>query len=769
MEILVRVALDFFQRNTATKTIGVSSKQAMRELISVLLPMFLFSSTALFAAETFPKPASRELPRTNEEIEVDGDLEDPAWKRALVIDQFYETSPGNNIPAKVKTTVYLTYNDYYFYIGVKADDPDPKKIRAPYVERDQVLGTDDNIAIFLDPSNDKRSAIELRISPRGIQADGIFDDATFNEDFSPDFFYDTAAKITSEGWQGEFRIPLTTLRYPKTDPQTWAIMIWRNYPRDFRYAFYSSPIERGSNCYICHTHELTGLTGLPSSNHLVIAPYATGSHESVRNANDTFDDEQDADAGVDVKWNPTANTTIDATIEPDFSQVEADVPQIAVNQRFALFFPEKRPFFLEGADLLNSPIQVVYSRTITDPQWGLRATGKFGSTSYTVLSGSDQGGGLVILPGPDRSSFALQDFESYVTLGRVRRDFGLSFGSFIFTDREIEGGGHNRVFGPDAQWRVSESDTVTGQILFSNTENPVTPPVFNGESDNSYYGTASWSHQVTKYDWRLEYNDAGEGFRADLGFVPQTGYRQAEGVFGWRFYPENNLFRFIRVYGVGEQQYFHDGDDLGHDYFPGVFLQGSRNLNAQFEYHDSETFVTDRILGEKYFSYFLQFDPGRVVSRITVSGRVGDLIDFDNTREGNGANIILTAQVRPFDHLTLIADIAREWLDLDDPTATGRLYTANIARLKAVYVFNQRSFVRAIGQYVSTERDPLLYTFDVPERDGDFLASVLYGYRLNWQTVLFVGYGDSGLVDEGNSLVRTNRSFFVKVSYAWQR
>jgi hypothetical protein len=727
-----------------------------------------------FAAEnqTPPPPPPQELPAATGPISADGDLDDAGWKGALVIDQFYETSPGNNIPAKVKTTVYLTYDESYFYIGIKADDPDPSKIRAPFVERDQVIGTDDNIAVFIDPSNDKRSAMELRVNPRGIQADGIFDDATNNEDFSPDFFYDTAAKITSEGWQAEYRIPLTTLRYPKTDPQTWAIIIWRNYPRNFRYAFYSAPIERGSNCYICHTHELTGITHLPSSHHLVIAPYATGTHQSHRDfgATGDFHGESDGSAGADLKWNPTANSTIDATINPDFSQVEADVPQIAINQRFALFFPEKRPFFLEGADLLNSPIQMVYTRTITDPQWGGRATGKFENTSYTFLTGKDEGGGLVVLPGPTFSNFAPQDFKSTVSLGRLRHDFGLSFGSFMFTDREISGGGHNRVFGPDVQWRPNQGDIITGQILYSNTEDPQQPPFFTGDSANSHAGTITWDRQVTKYDWRLRYNDYGEDFRADVGFVPQVGFREALGGGGVRFYPNGKLLNYVRPYAFVDQLYHTNGDDLGHDYFTGVFLLGSHNLQSFAEFHDNKVEVGSQLLDQRYLQYLVQFDPSRHLPRITFQGRIGDLIDFDNGRVGTGTNISIEATFRPTPHLTLVGDAIHEWLNIDEsPVINGRLYTADIARLKGVYVFNSRSFVRLIGQYVTTKRDPLLYTFDVPERDGTFLGSILYGYRLNWQTVLFVGYGDNGLVNNANSLVRTDRSFFIKVSYAWQR
>jgi uncharacterized protein DUF5916 len=745
-----------------------------RAVLSLTLVISLwFVTSNLMAAQGTPTvadPPPQAIHPATGAITIDGDLNDDGWKGALKFDHFIETSPGNNVPAKVKTVALLTYDASYFYIGIFAYDPNPSAIRAPYVERDQVLGTDDNIAVFLDTANDKRSALELRVSPRGIQADGIFDDATNTEDFSPDFFYDTAAKITTDGWQAEFRIPLTTLRYPKTDPQTWAILIWRNYPRDFRYAFHSAPIERGSNCIICHTHEITGFTNLPSSHHLVIAPYATGTFEDHRDPGSSdFHGNSDGNAGVDAKWNPTANSAIDATIEPDFSQVEADVPQITENQRFALFFPEKRPFFLEGADLLNSPIQLVYTRTITDPQWGLRATGKFGGdNSYTVLSGRDQGGGLVILPGPTNSDLAPQDFESTVSLGRFRHDFGLSFGSFMFTDREISGGGHNRVLGPDAQWRPTAADSITGQFLFSSTENPQIPPFFNGESGDSHAGRISWSHQVTKHDWQLQYNDYGDEFRADLGFVPQAGFRETFGGGGLRFYPEGKI-SFIRTYAFADKFFHTNGDDLGHDYFPGIFLIGSKNLNAQFEFHNNEVEVENQLLTQNYLTYFVSFDPSGKIPRITVQGRTGDLIDFENTRVGTGTNISLEATVRPTVHLTLIGDVVREWLKINEPLLSGRLYTADVARLKAVYVFNSRSFVRLIGQYVTTQRDPNLYTFEVPKRDGNFLGSALYGYRLNWQTVLFVGYGDNGLVNDVNALVRTDRSFFIKVSYAWQR
>src|SRR5438034_892660 len=153
------------------------------------LAIALLALSAL--ADIPPPPPPLTLHRATAAISVDGDLSDPGWRDAAKIDQFYETSPGDNPPAKVKTTAWLSYDDRYFYIGIRCDDPHPEKIRAPYVERDNVIGTDDNIAVFLDTRNDKRTAMELRVNPRGIQADGLFNDGNGNEDFPADFFYDT--------------------------------------------------------------------------------------------------------------------------------------------------------------------------------------------------------------------------------------------------------------------------------------------------------------------------------------------------------------------------------------------------------------------------------------------------------------------------------------------------------------------------------------------------------------------------------------------------
>jgi hypothetical protein len=733
---------------------------------------FLGALFALVPAPAAAAPAPTppmDIRRAAGAIDIDGDLADAGWQGALTFDNFVETSPGDNVPAKVKTTVWLTYDQKYFYVGIKADDPDPSKIRAPFVDRDQVLGTDDNIAVFLDARNDHRAALELRVSPRGIQADGVFNDSNGNEDFSPDFFYDTAAKITGEGWQAEYRIPFSSLRYPKADPQSWGILVWRNYPRDFRYAFHSSTIERGSPCLVCHEHEIRGFSDLPNTKHMVIAPYLSAARDGVREGGPgtDFGYEESFDGGLDFKWNPTASSAIDATINPDFSQIESDAAQIGANQRFAIFYPEKRPFFLEGVDLFDTPIQAVYTRTITDPSWGLRTTGKSGDFGYTLLVARDHGGGLVLLPGPQGTGLAPQEFQSTVAIGRLRKDFGLSYAGLLWTDREIEGGGHNRVLGPDFQWRPNDLDFVTGEVLFSQTENPDLPaisPAFDGARESGHDATFSWGRNAKKYDFFFRGDDVSEGFRADDGFITQNGFRNLVAGAGLRFYPGGQI-RFLRTYAFGNQSRQIGDGRLDHDYGAGVFAIGGHNLNGSVEVHDQEVRVGGQLLSQQFVQLFVQVDPGRRLPRIGFDGQTGDQIDFDNGREGTGSALHLYAQIRPTDHLELQADARRSWVDVDG----GRLFTARVERLKTTYVFNRRALLRLIGQYVRTDSDPALYSFPVDARQGGFSGSALFSYKLNWQTVLFLGYGDNRTLLEDSSLLRSSNAVFFKISYAIQR
>jgi len=708
-------------------------------------------------------------------IRIDADLSDPGWKGATRVDTWYETNPGDNIPPKVKNVGYLAYDDKFFYAAFEFFDPDPSKIRASYADRDNVPGYTDYGGVILDTRNDGKTGILLLANPRGIQYDAVTDDTTGNEDSSPDFYWEAAGRITKEGWILEMRVPFSSLRYPKGNPQTWGILLYRNWPRDFRTQMFSAKLPRGGNCFVCRSNVLTGLEGLPQGGSLVAAPYITVKEEGVPRGDvgtSLVNKPARFDGGLDVKWTPNENTALDATLNPDFSQIESDVAQISTNERFALFFPEKRPFFLEGIELFSTPIQAVYTRTLTSPRWGARATGKLGDTAYTALFTQDRGRGSVILPGPNGSDLAPQDFRSFAGIGRVRHDIARSFISFLVTDREIDGGGHNRVLGPDFQWRPSQRDTVTGQFLYSDTVTPNRPELtqqWDGRKLSDHAGDIWYSHSSPTWDWFTEYKDFGNDFRADDGFVPQVGYRENYGEVGYTFRPKGPVTR-LRTYLIADYSAQRDGGLIFRQISPGVGMDGIWSSFTRIRWAHDKVRSGDQTFDRDQLVYQIQFSPSRRISYFSLQGFLGQEVDFANSRRGDGGNVTARATVRPTDHLEFRFDGGWRWLNVTaEDGRSGRLFTAQFERLRATYTFTARSFARLIGQYVRTSRDPSLYKTPVTALDGSFTGSALFAYKLNWQSVLFVGYGDNRTLLEDDHLAKADRQFFLKLSYAFQK
>lgn len=748
-------------------------------LAGILLPLASPALSRPPSAEEL-RGAEIEVSRAAGPIRVDGDLSDPGWAGAKRVEAWYETNPGDNVPPNVRTVGLLAYDDKALYVAFECDDPEPRRIRAPYSDRDDIRGDTDYAGVILDTLFDGRTAVELLANPRGIQFDAVTSDG--EEDLAPDFFWDAAGRVTQKGWSLEIRVPFASLRYKKADPQTWGILLYRNRPRDYRYQIFSAKLPRGRNCFVCSENVLTGLSGLPPGGHLVAAPYASASQEAVpREAPGTglVTKPVELDAGLDVKWTPNAATALDATVNPDFSQIESDVAQIGVNERFALFYPEKRPFFLEGIDLLTStPIAAVYTRNVTSPRWGVRGTGKLGGTAWTLLAADDRGGGSVVLPGPLESDLADQDFSSFVAVGRGRHDIGRSFASLLFTDREVDGGGYNRVVGPDFQWRPTEADTVTGQLLLSRSVTPNRPdlaPEWDGRTLSGHAARVWWSHSTEKVDWFAVYKDFGDEFRADLGFVPQVGFREGylEGGYTWR---PTGFFRRVRLFGEAELQFGLDGSTVSRELQVGVGADGASSSFYRIELESEAIRVGESLLSRKTATLIFQVVPSGVFGQIALEGYWGQEIDYAGERNGHGGGVALSSVVRPTDHLALDLRGELRWLDV--PPATGapeapevRLFTAYFSRLKATYTFSARSFLRLVGQYVGATYDPSLYPDPsaVPRKEGSFSASALLAYKLNWQSVVYLGYGDARTLDETGGLPPENRQLFLKLSYAFQR
>ena len=746
--------------------------------------LLLLAATSSAHAQTALSGDRISIKRAAGKITVDGDLSDEGWRNATRIEKWYEVNPGDNTEPKVRNVGYLAYDDRFFYAAFEFEDPDIGAVRAPFADRDNIgNGYSDYGGIIIDPRNSGRTATFFVATPRNIQYDAVTDDAS-GEDSSPDFFWDSATRLTERGWTLEIRVPFSSLRYRQADPQTWGILLYRNYPRDRHYQFFSAKLPRGGNCFVCRSNVLDGLERLPRGGHLVVAPYVSAS-ESARPREELgsplVNDPIKPHAGVDVKYTPNADNAIDFTVKPDFSQVESDTAQISVNERFALFFPEKRPFFLEGADLFQTPVQAVYTRTISSPDWGGRLTGKEKGMRYTLLVAEDNGGGSIIIPGPNGSDLATQDFGSTSFIARVKREIGLSFVGLLFTDRESHSGdgtpddppgGHNRVFGPDFQWRPSGSDYVTGQLLYSGSQTPVRPDLaaeWTGQHLSGHAGNLQWGHNSTHLDWYGNYNDVGDGFRADNGFVPQVGYRQASGGGGWTVRPKGFLSRertFINL----DYQADRTGALISRQVMPGFGMDTKWDGFMQFRYMDDRVRAGDQVLPRRQFGYVAQFSPWRRASQLSLDGRSGQDIDFANGRPGRGTSINLSGRLNPTQHLEVALVQNQSWLNVDDQNGVDRrLFIARVSRIRSTYTFTARMFLRGIVQYVATDRDPSLYLTPVPARSGTFSGSLLLAYKLNWQSVMFVGYGDDRVLTDADRLAPQDRQFFVKLSYALQR
>ena len=354
----------------------------------------LSPSIAVFALflylPAFPAPAARQTaaaPQTEKQkvespsydvtkassnIKIDGDLNEEAWTSATVLPLPFEWTPGENIPAPVKTECFVTYDTHNLYVAFRCFDPEPLKIRAHLMDRDDSdkLILDDHISIMIDSFNDERRGFQFRVNPLGVQADANFSESEGYEDFSWDAIWDAAGKITDWGYVIEIAIPLNQFRFKKTEgPQTWGFSAERSWPRDARHRMTSHVRSRSVACIICQFNKLTGFEGITASQNIELNPTLTGIRTDAMDMSEypggaLEKGKQKIDPGLTAKWGITPNLILNATANPDFSQVEADVAQLEVNRRFALFYPEKRPFFLEGADFFLTSIQAAFSRTV---------------------------------------------------------------------------------------------------------------------------------------------------------------------------------------------------------------------------------------------------------------------------------------------------------------------------------------------------------------------------------------------------------------------
>ncbi len=738
------------------------------------MPVSIAARTAglilFLALPALSKASIYELPSTQQEIRIDGVLDEVAWQDALQIDIDVETKPGENIPARVKTIAYLVDDGDNLYVAFDAEDPDPSAIRAYLRDRDAAYN-DDFVGIVLDTYGDARRAFEFFANPLGVQMDMTKDDVNEREDDSWNAIWDSAGTISDRGYVVEMKIPLSQLRFAKLDgKQSWGIDVLRMYPREHRYRMANNAQDRNINCYLCQLEKIEGLEDAEPSKDLEITPTLTASQVSTTDSPGVVplqSGDAEFEAGVSVSWGITPGLTANLTINPDFSQVEADVAQLDVNNQFALFFPETRPFFLEGADYFRTPIRAVFTRTVADPSVGAKLTGKSGNNTFGVFVAQDEVTNL-IFPGAFGSDSESLDEENNAFVGRYSRSFGesSSVGGLV-TVRNGEGY-HNYVGGLDMRWKISDQHDIRLQYLQSDTQYATDVAIEFDQPLDAFDGTAaSVSYDYRSRDWfaYLYHQDRSAGFRADSGFVPRVDISQQVVGLGRNWYgDEDDWYSQLQLSADWDIAHDDSGRMIEREAEFNFRIRGPMQSRINFGGLTRDVLFDDVLFKENRISFFTEIQPKGGL-RLGIRSHYGDKVDFANTQLGEELRLAPFINWNLNRHLLLRLD--SNFVKLDSKSGPN-IFDAQIHDLRMTWQFSLRSFIRLTAQLQDVKRNQDEYIDPVVARTRDVGRQLLYSYKLNPQTVFFLGYSDALIEDDDLSrLTTTDRTWFMKIGYAW--
>ena len=738
-------------------------------------PTFLFaamvlSSAAAVIAQSPPveqqSPTPHQIPRIESQPRIDGVLDEEVWDRAWSANLDYEVSPGENIPAPIRTEVLVMYDANRLYVGFRAYDPDPKAIRAHLSDRDQAW-SDDWIGVVLDTFNDERRNYLFVVNPLGVQMDLIEVEASGGTPW--DGIWSSAATITDWGWSAELEIPFSTLRFQRSArPQIWGFDAIRGYPRNVDHQMGLFARDRSNNCYLCQADKIEGFAGVSPGRNIEFVPTLTATRTDERQelpAGELVIGDPDIELGLTARWGVTPNLTLSGTINPDYSQVEADALQLTVNRPFAIFFPELRPFFMEGADYFDTLMDVVYTRMMREPSWGLKLTGKEGAHTIGAYVVDDEITNLII-PGSESSDFTSLDQPNTSTVLRYRHDIGNRFTlGGIFTNRE--GANYrNRIAGIDGDLRLSGKDRVFFQLARSQSSYPDEVVEDFDQPDGTiedWAGKIYYSHQTRTWLWWAVLSDVGTDFRADLGFMPQVDYQHREAGIGYQWNAtDTSWYSRMDIKAKVADTVDQTGFLLFHEDVVQFTLEGPQQLHAVIrpsrarEGYNGEEFEFNRLrlhLCGKPNSH----------SAAKLDLDAGGQVDYVNTRPGDFLNISAGFWYRFGKHLYIQPDYTRERMEVEE----GWLYTTTLTQLTASWQFNPRCFVRAILQHVDDHFNTDLYTDDRDPEEDRLFTQFLFSYKLNPRTVFFLGYSDNSFANQDYGFVVGDRTVFAKIGYAW--
>jgi hypothetical protein len=735
----------------------------------------LGAGPAIAAQELPPAPAYDIFLATGP-ITVDGILDEPDWSLGQEIPLSWEVLPGDNIPPPVETTCRMVFDTATLYLSCRAHDPEPERIRAHLADRDDRVRTiqDDHVVFLLDPFNDERRGFEFRVNALGVQMDAVLARSEGIEDFAWNAVWYSEVRRTEDGYDVEVGIPFASLRFPQTEgPQTWGLVIDRSYPRSVRHRMRSAPTDRNTTCLLCGANKITGFQGIEPGGSVEVIPTLTGRRDETREpfpggeltpSDDVGDLGFDPDVGLDLRWGITTALSLNGTLNPDFSQVEADVAQLAENQRFALFYPETRTFFLEGADFFATPIQAVFTRSIVDPNWGAKLTGKEGANAIGVFGARDATTQLLLPANQGSRQTELEQVADNAVV-RYRRDLGASSNAGVLYTGRWGDGYQNHVYGVDLFHRFTPSNSLRAQYLGSTTEYPDSVATAFGQPEGGFTGYglfAEAAHNSRNWAATARYSTLTTDFRADGGFIPRVDTRIAYGELGRIFWaPAQSWYTRIEIAAL-----FSRTEDTG-----GTLTDQQAGGRITYEGPLQSELVISPTKRKLLFGGTLH-DLDRLEGSFEIrpsSGatflagyRVGDFVDFRNNRKSFGLSLTPGAQLYLGKAVSLRLQHTHQRLRWEG----NAVFTANLSEARVVYYLSRRAFVRAILQYNLTERDPDLYVNPIDERSESLFTQFLFSYEVTPQTVVYVGYSDAYQGSEEFDIEQRERSIFIKLGYA---
>jgi hypothetical protein len=725
--------------------------------------------SALAAPGSRASPAAVIVPRVAEPPRVDCTLDDAAWAEAALLDGFRQTLPGDNVDASHATEVRLAYTRDALYVAVRAED-EAGHVRATLARRD-AIGDDDSVSLYLDTFHDRRRSYVLTVNPLGVQQDGVFVEGS-EPDLSVDVVWQSAGCLGEHGYSVELAIPFESLRYKAGPGRGWGLHVIRQLKHESEENSWM-PLRRDRIGVAATTRELRArflaqagtLTGIEDVRHPKLVEWIP-----VASAARSEGGPADLGLGGSARLTLSPALSADVAANPDFAEVEADQPQSTANQRFPLFFAEKRPFFLEGADLLRTPVRAFHSRSIVDPDAALKLTGTRGRASGTALLALDAA------PGPEKA---------FAGVVRLRRDLGEQSSLGLLATGRRFAGESNELAALDARLAVGAHSVWTSQWL--------------GTRSRDGHGFGYFT-EWARSDRRTSVQVAGEGYspeyRAELGYTQRTDTHRWSAVVRYNGPPrdggpllswsvaETTLVQFD---WRGRMQYAY--------LYPRLLLafprQSFLNLYAYRDYlrvFEEEfgparsatlpgTFVGRAERSTWYHGFTVEAGtaPSQRIAVSAVYDRSWNNLDFDQGAgrfprvspgalrdpgapldPGPGDSRYFTAALalQPSEALRLSVSYERNRLTRYD---TGRdAFDQHLASLRLQYAFSRFTWLRGRLDYDSL--------------DGRLFQQVVFGWTPRPATAVYLGYDETGEWSEGarSRYARRSRTAFAKLSWAYR-